>query len=78
MGIFYDTGKVAEARSANRLAEPNWGKILGALVIAGLIFGLALYFEDIGNPEASKTLLRVFEVTFTAILALLGIETAKA
>jgi hypothetical protein len=78
MGIFYDAGKVAAARSANGVAEPNWGRIIGALVIAGFIFGSALYFEDSGNPEVSKTLLRVFEVTFTALLALLGIETAKS
>ncbi len=49
-----------------------------AFLLAAGVFGVALYLEGKqGHAESSKTLLRGFEVLFTAILALLGIETAK-
>lgn len=84
MGLFYDArpasnaaGAVGDNRTGN-LPNPKWGRLIGAFLIAVGLFVLALVFENTGHEEASKTLLRVFEVAFTALLALLGIETAKA
>jgi hypothetical protein len=58
--------------------DPEWWRVGIAVVLAGVVFGIAISLENSPeHAESSKTLLRVFEILFTAILALLGIETAK-
>jgi hypothetical protein len=81
MGVFYDQRTVPGDAGLGtvRLPNPDWNKVLGALAIALVFFGLALWFEHRGiNPEARNVLFNLSQVTFTATLALLGIETVKA
>jgi hypothetical protein len=58
--------------------NPVWWRVVVAFLLSGLLFlGATLLENTTEHAESSKSLLRVFEVAFTAILALFGIETAK-
>jgi uncharacterized membrane protein len=82
MGIFYTEHPAldaAGARAGEKTGKTEWGRILVGFLVVIVLFALALVLENTGqHEEASKTLLHVVEVTLTAILALLGIERAKA
>ena len=58
--------------------NPVWWRVIVAFALAGALFVGAIVLENSPeHAESSKSLLHVFEIAFTAILALLGIETAK-
>jgi hypothetical protein len=58
--------------------NPVWWRVVVAFVLAGGLFAGAIVLENSPeHAESSKTLLHAFEIAFTAVLALLGIETAK-
>jgi hypothetical protein len=83
MGVFFDARSgVDEAvggRKAGTLPNPKWWRVVLGFAIALGLFLLALYLESTAAyAEASKTALHLVEVTVTAVLALLGIEAAKA
>lgn len=60
------------------LQDPHWIRVAIGLLLAGVVFYLGYRLEgSASHAESGKTLLRSFDVLFTALLALLGIETAK-
>jgi hypothetical protein len=71
MGLFYDRG------TSGKLEDPNGLKILGAIVVEGLLFWAAIGLEG-SHPAASTALLNGFQLLFAGLLALLGVETARA
>jgi hypothetical protein len=71
MGLFYDRGTSGELR------DPNGQKILVAIILEAILFGGAIGLES-SHPAASDALLHAFEFLFAGLLALLGIETARA
>jgi hypothetical protein len=58
--------------------DPDWIRVAIGLLLAGAVFYIGYRLEgSASHAESSKTLLRSFDILFTALLGLLGIETAK-